>query len=190
MTRPVLASSDTATPNRYVYWVLGCSALIRYGNRFVAGTCNTQKKRSLQLQYHDFDIALYWCGVVRCCHQKNRPGYALYLAIRRALLALLGAHMCVAFAAFVWPSSGFSCGFICRTVWRCGCRLWWPWLMGAVRVLFVLNALSAQGLMTNELGRAGALAMDCFDLWGDCGEYRAARAQFIALLPPGFVLQF
>lgn len=62
--------------------------------------------------------------------------------------------------------------------------------MGAVRVLFVLNALSAQGLMTNELGRAGALAMDCFDLWGDCGEYRAARAQFIALLPPGFVLQF
>lgn len=61
--------------------------------------------------------------------------------------------------------------------------------MGAVRVLFVLNALHDQGLITNEIGRAGALAMDCYDRWGDCGEYRAARAQFIALLPPGFVLR-
>ena len=61
--------------------------------------------------------------------------------------------------------------------------------MGAVRVLFVLNALHDQGLITNEIGRAGALAMDCYDRWGDCGEYRTARAQFIALLPPGFVLR-
>ena len=62
--------------------------------------------------------------------------------------------------------------------------------MGAVRVLFVLNALHDQGLCTNDIGRAGALAMDCYDLWGDCAEYRAARARFIALLPPGFVLWF
>ena len=176
-----------ATPNRYVYW--RC-ALIRYGHRCVGVTQVPKKKRFWPAHYRDCDIAQGLVGVWLVLPQKNRPDYALYLAIRRALLALLGARMCVAFAAFVWPSSGFSCGFICRTVWRCGCRLWWCWRMGAVRVLFVLNALSAQGLMTNELGRAGALAMDCYDLWGDCGEYRAARAQFIALLPPGFVLQF
>ena len=60
--------------------------------------------------------------------------------------------------------------------------------MGAVRVLFVLNALYDQGLCTNDIGRAGALAMDCYDRWGDCGEYRAARARFIDMLPHGFVL--
>jgi hypothetical protein len=48
---------------------------------------------------------LVWGGVGLAI--KNRPGYGLYLRIRRALLVLLGAHMCVAFAAFVWPCSGF-----------------------------------------------------------------------------------
>ena len=62
--------------------------------------------------------------------------------------------------------------------------------MHAVRVLFVLQALRDQGLASNDLERAGALAMDCFYLWGDCGEYRTARSRFIDLLPPGFVLWF
>jgi len=60
--------------------------------------------------------------------------------------------------------------------------------MGAVRVLFVLQALRAQGLSTYQVEAAGVRAMDCFDRVGDCVEYRAARAQFIAVLPPGFVL--
>lgn len=60
--------------------------------------------------------------------------------------------------------------------------------MGAVRVLFVLQALQAQGMATPAIERAGACAMDISDLWGDCGAYRAACGKFIALLPANFVL--
>jgi len=61
--------------------------------------------------------------------------------------------------------------------------------MSDVRLWFVLFALRDQGLDTAELTRAAFVAIDLFERVGECPRFWAARSQFIAMLPPGFVLR-
>lgn len=61
--------------------------------------------------------------------------------------------------------------------------------MADIRLWFVLFALRDQGLETPELTRAALVAIDLFERLGECPRFWAARTQFIAMLPPGFVLR-